>query len=211
MGFIPIFKGNLLLKTLQLHQKNLTNARVPKSFWMKCWWSMRIFLKKFLWVTKRIGNMWQQYYCKSIFMLGWSKLHLNFSSLNRDGCDNHRFSLKSHDEGNFLLGNLDDNTILCRNICQYQSHPHFNLKSYNVVQITLVWNIFMVYYYYYHICISYSFSNSSKYASNFFIDCHYETKAETSDSVAVVGILWCSCRVFYFVSRAKLQSAERKS
>ena len=50
--------------------------------------------------------------------------------LNRDGCDNHRFSLKSHDEGTFLLGNLNDNTILCRNICEYQSHPYINLKSF---------------------------------------------------------------------------------
>ena len=48
-----------------------------------------------------------------------------------------------------------------------------------------------MHYYYWH---SFYFL-STTWKNYFLIDLHYETQSESSDSVAFVRILWCSCRV----------------
>ena len=64
----------------------------------------------------------------------------------------------------------------CNKICNYQSHPYLNVEK-----LTL-----SIKYFYAVLFLTHSFyflSNTWKY--NFLIDHHYETKLESSDSVAL--------------------------
>ena len=71
-------------------------------------------------------------------------------------------------------------------ICNYQGHPYLMWKTYNIVWITLVYNIFRQFYF------VHTFSNFFQTLQNskkpFLIDHHYKTKSESFDTVAFVRI-----------------------
>ena len=75
-------------------------------------------------------------------------------------------------------------------ICNYQSHPYLIWKSCNVVNPSIKYfcAILLLTHRFYFL------SNNWKY--NFLIDLYCETKSESSDSVAFVRVVWCSCRVW---------------
>ena len=121
--------------TLQEHQTIPTNATLFKVSTIEIQWrSMR---KLDFWEFERNQEMCvKTNIAENYFKIRWSKLHWNFSTIYKDGCDNYRFCW------NFSIIKLHYHPMTCTfwlllEICKYQSHPYILWKSSNIVRITL--------------------------------------------------------------------------